>query len=272
MVLKKQHLMELIIFLIILRSFEFIGLNIDRAISTAFTYTAITWAILLVIEIAVDKKIEYPIISTKPQKSLINAVIGYAALIIGTAIITNIPNQPFSLINITTTLSVLTFAEAGQGILAGNVIFLSIIFGILIPIIETQAGFVRPLEFITKQVFKKDPQTIKLPRDLGKVLGISLILMALFTITHLTAKAAVSTINLQQSLLIVLLFSIITVTLIIIDKSGQSAILLHIIANLVSITTTLGTTTPILSIIISIATAYLAIQITTNKKIFGRTT
>ncbi len=269
MVIKKQHITEILIFLLIILSFNFVGLNIDLALTSGFTLTMFIWGFLLLLEVLGDGKIEYPIKSRNLTKSFTFALIAYGALALGNILIQNLifnAGDVFSLQSAIAGLQTLTFAESATGVLAGNLIFLTIIFGLLIPVLETQALFVRPLEFLLKHIFKVDPQTVSATKNPGPFIGLSLILMALFTIGHLTAKAALGLTAIQPALLTVLLFSAITVYLIFIEKAATAALLLHIIANSVAIIVGLGTLTPILGLSISIGTAFLVIQILKNRR------
>jgi len=269
MAIKKQHITEIIIFLLILLSFNFVGLNIDLTLASGFTLTMFIWGFLLLLEILGDGKIEYPIKSRNLTKSLLFAIMAYGALAIGNILIKNFifkTGEVFSLQSAIIGLQSLTFTEAASGVLSGNIIFLTIIFGLLIAILETQALFVRPLEFLLKHLFKVNPQTITLNNNFSSFIGLSLILSALFTIGHLTAKAALGLQAIQPALLTVLLFSGITVYLIFIERAATAALLLHIIANSVAIIVGLGTLTPILGLTISIGTAWIVIQILQNRR------
>lgn len=253
-----QFLLEGLLLIALGFILTFSGFNVDQQLATSFGVLALIWVIFLVLELAFDKfKADYPLFDGKNlDRSIYLAIGGFIILIIFSPLLQGLK---FTLENSLLSLKTLTFAERTAGLLENNPFLMIVLFVGVITIIETMVYFVRSLEFFLKVVMKKNPQTVSLTNNFTTFLGISLIMAGLFTITHLTAK--LSTGIGSGSLLVVLLFSLVTAGIIFIEKKATGAILLHIIANGSAIVYGLGAFSALLTIITVIGAIALLIYI-----------
>lgn len=134
--------------------------------------------------------------------------------------------------------SILSLLATSTPILAGNKMLTLIGWGILIPIIETSFFNGRLLEGIASFAEKRFHKKIALNQaNLFSipVIMVILVIAALFTLFHITAKNLASV-----PLLITFIFSCISSVLVIRNQELKQAILLHIIVNCLAVLASFG--------------------------------
>ena len=136
-------------------------------------------------------------------------------------------NIPIEGVQVNSVSSVIDIIAQTQQTLAleGNKIFNFIAFGFAVAATETIIFHLRIFEYID------DFAKTRIRKQLNRFIAVALIIASLFMLFHITAKG----IDNNFALAVVFLFSLITSTLVYIEKQGLAAILFHIISNSVAL-------------------------------------
>ena len=177
-----------------------------------------------------DNKISYPLESATSGRilSLVIAVIAAAGFFfISTFVLKSIGS--------TTTQSIWQLWATSTPILKDNRILTFIGWAILIPVIETSFFFGRVFEgltlFVSQRFGKRiNPYSLSIPMAL-----VIIVISALFTLFHLTAKGLGN-----QALLLTFIFAMVSCVLVVYTKNLRSAVLLHIFTNSLALLSSFG--------------------------------
>lgn len=133
------------------------------------------------------------------------------------------------------TQSFVDIIAATTPILKGSIILTFITWGIVIPPIETRFFFGRVFEGVGEYAYDITGRRINLRKFTGALIILILVICSLFTLYHVTAKSLQSI-----PLLISFLFAGISCILVVQDQELKSAIIFHIINNVVGVSSSLG--------------------------------
>lgn len=133
------------------------------------------------------------------------------------------------------TQSIFHLLATSTPILKGSKILTIIGWGVLIPIIETQFFNGRLLEGLATYAENIYGQKIPVNKFSSKLFMVMIVVAALFTIFHITAKGLASI-----PLLITFIFSIISSILVVRHQETKGAIFMHIITNTMAVLSSFG--------------------------------
>ncbi len=243
--------------MILLFGLWFLSTNFDLAVSQVF-FIGIT---ITLIYYALDPKHSI-VIESKPDRirSLTLAIFGYISVIGISSLINGI--GVFSIIDI--------MAESQASLaLAGSIFIQFIVFGFIVPIIETSVigTAIEIFKDVLKLNFDSSTELFGLKIPNLKLLAIFVVISLGFMFMHLSAKGITN----NPALITVFVFGFVTTYLIFIEGQTFAAMLMHIIANSVALIISLGLfATGATAIIVGVAVVGILVFLSKNVRIIQR--
>ena len=222
----------------------FLVFNFDNVLAVSFMAMAFVTRDLRLFDSKKDISIE-----SKPNKvkSLVLAILGYLA-VLG---ISSIFIQGTNALQLN---SVVQLMSEALPILAGSVVLTMLVFVFLIPFVESNFFFIGGLDWI-KTRMKVGSLSLSNPKAWAVIILISIG----FALFHLTAKAGLGAVGFNESLIITFVFALISGILVFVEGQGLAAIIMHVIANGVSMVQKFNIITIVNPLLIGIGLGALAI-------------
>lgn len=208
----------------------FVYFNFDTQLGTIFPIMIFCGLFIMVFDyMFIDRRIDVPLLKNTLFKSAFYGLIGYVSFLVLSSLIMGVIGK----MNLFSINSVLETLAESQPVFAGSVIWTLIGWGILIPHAESYFFFGKYPELVTS-IFGKSANIRLSPTSIGFIL-LSVIISAGFAFFHLTAKIGLGAQGLNEALIMVFIFGMVSMVLIAVTKEIAPAIFMHVFANTISI-------------------------------------
>lgn len=208
----------------------FMWLNFDSTLGSIFMAMLLVGAFLRLADFTfVDRKVNIPLVRHNLFKSALYGAIAYVCFLGISSIVMGVLGKT----NLFSMGSVLLLLAEAQPVFAGSIFLTFVGWAILIPNVETYFSFGTMIEYIVSAFGKKFNIQLS-PFNLGFIF-LSIILGVGFAFFHLTAKIGLGEAGFNEALILVFLFGFISAMVVGITKEIMAAIVMHVIANSISI-------------------------------------
>lgn len=220
-------------FWIVILSLGILYLVFDTALATVYHIILAADFILYYFNYRSDKVIQFPLEKRTDNrlKSILTAVIAYGGFLIISTLFLAVAS-PQSVVGVGDFMGVIKLMSTSVPIFAGSLILSIYSFGFIVASIESSLFFGRFLEKVKSIVEKETGKIISPHRFSSGWIYVIITCMSAFVLYHLGSKGLANV-----PLMITGIFAVISCILVIKDGELKSAILLHIINNVLIILT-----------------------------------